>query len=854
VPFWPFRKRSRAATSEAQPADEGAPVPAPEPQRLPDASSAPAPPARPAGAWNELAPLRPVNAGMTLTAPVQRLTDGMATHHAAPVGIGPLGHLRASDAPAGVVHGVLQPTGGSGSSAYASRSPLDVAVRPKPAEDEPVMPAVQRLRWGSGASSPALASSAATTAPAAFVPPAAAADAPAALPLPAPPPVRAVTAVDTPAPPRPDPSPAPVRAHRPGTQRVAAGAPAASAVAPAVGLGSLAPTAVGSAPGAPLPAAPPAPTSVPKAPPSAPLVGAEPLVTRPPDAAPAAGVQRLPSPDAAPVPELDHAVPPGAADADGSDAETTEAPAPQRLPEAGAPSTPIAPLVGARPVTRRRSSIGAPLAEPPSAAGRPSEPLVQRVAESAPAAAPTRVAQHPGPMPTGPITRPLVPVPVARELASAPPVVALGPSSAPTAPLASLKPLGVQRLASDEPPAEPEWTPDGVLVPARPPLRPPAEPYQPISTAVAPGVVSAVTSAPAAPVPVRRHAPGAPSARTVQRTAEGEDVRSSPDLKAIQRSPERVPADVARDLSPVLGDVSDVPVYRGPEVGSAAKQIQAKAFTTEGAVHLPDHHGPTTSGEGRDILAHEVTHAVQQRRLGSSLPSEESAEGQRLEQEAKDVAAAVTPAAAQRVAASDVATSRGPLTHPTAAPASAAVATRPTTPLSAVIAHAQRAAEASGIATVRSSPMGMTATFPPVPRLDEPGGPVHLGVSRLPVVAAPAAPPAVQRLDNVSSAASNVVQHPTVDLASPQQQRSNSAPLSSTYEESSVTDLPAPPSMPPQMSASSSTGSSMGGLSLENPQQIDELAEKLYLPLERRLRRELLRQRERAGMSTDFGR
>ncbi|MFZ9017901.1 MAG: DUF4157 domain-containing protein [Ilumatobacteraceae bacterium] len=111
-----------------------------------------------------------------------------------------------------------------------------------------------------------------------------------------------------------------------------------------------------------------------------------------------------------------------------------------------------------------------------------------------------------------------------------------------------------------------------------------------------------------------------------------------PVRRSVQRSPETVPPDLRSELEPRLGEsLDDVRVHRGPEVGDAARSIRAKAFAVGGEVFLPDEHGPTTAGEGRRILAHELTHVAQQRRFGSSLPAEHTPEGQRLEREALEV-------------------------------------------------------------------------------------------------------------------------------------------------------------------------------------------------------------------------
>ncbi|WP_459719788.1 eCIS core domain-containing protein [Actinophytocola sp. KF-1] len=96
-----------------------------------------------------------------------------------------------------------------------------------------------------------------------------------------------------------------------------------------------------------------------------------------------------------------------------------------------------------------------------------------------------------------------------------------------------------------------------------------------------------------------------------------------------------VPQAVVVPLRRALGvDVSTVPVRRGGLVAQAARRLRARAFTTDGVVHIPDHAGALDSGTTAPLLAHELTHAVQQQLFGAALPSSGSALGRRLESDA----------------------------------------------------------------------------------------------------------------------------------------------------------------------------------------------------------------------------
>jgi hypothetical protein len=77
-----------------------------------------------------------------------------------------------------------------------------------------------------------------------------------------------------------------------------------------------------------------------------------------------------------------------------------------------------------------------------------------------------------------------------------------------------------------------------------------------------------------------------------------------------------------------------VTVHRGPAAAELAGALDARAFTHGGEVFLPSSHGPLESGPARSLLAHELTHVVQQRRLGAGLPHESTPHGQALEAEA----------------------------------------------------------------------------------------------------------------------------------------------------------------------------------------------------------------------------
>ncbi|MFE0589770.1 DUF4157 domain-containing protein [Micromonospora echinospora] len=78
-------------------------------------------------------------------------------------------------------------------------------------------------------------------------------------------------------------------------------------------------------------------------------------------------------------------------------------------------------------------------------------------------------------------------------------------------------------------------------------------------------------------------------------------------------------------------DVSDVPVRRGPAATALVRQAGARAATRGGEVLLPAEAGPLDAPPVRGLLAHELAHVVQQRVLGATPPAESTGAGRDLE-------------------------------------------------------------------------------------------------------------------------------------------------------------------------------------------------------------------------------
>jgi hypothetical protein len=238
-------------------------------------------------------------------------------------------------------------------------------------------------------------------------------------------------------------------------------------------------------------------------------------------------------------------------------------------------------------------------------------------------------------------------------------------------------------------------------------------------------------------------------------------------------------------------DVSDVPVHRGPEVADQARSLGARSFTRDAEVYLPREQGSPDQPDARGLLAHELTHAAQQRTLGTALPAEDSDLGRALEAQA---------VAAERWA-------RGLGSEP-AAFASAAVppASTPTAP---------------------SPPMSSwTAPWHSAPTT---------GVQRLSV-------------DVASVAASDYAPVPLATIEFP------SAPFAAQTTEPQPAQAAAAPDHELGEARDKLVAlSKQRPLNLDDPGDIEELTVRVYQRIERRLRRELLVGRERAGRLGETG-
>jgi hypothetical protein len=96
-------------------------------------------------------------------------------------------------------------------------------------------------------------------------------------------------------------------------------------------------------------------------------------------------------------------------------------------------------------------------------------------------------------------------------------------------------------------------------------------------------------------------------------------------------------------------DLSGVRVHTSPEAGDLSDQLRAKAFATGEDVFFGEGAYDPHSSEGRELIAHELTHVVQQSTgaVGSTGKMTVNPPGDSYEQEADTVAQSITATAAE---------------------------------------------------------------------------------------------------------------------------------------------------------------------------------------------------------------
>jgi hypothetical protein len=312
-------------------------------------------------------------------------------------------------------------------------------------------------------------------------------------------------------------------------------------------------------------------------------------------------------------------------------------------PDPSEPMTPprVAPAIespGSSTASSRRTmpaaSTTSPQGTPPSVAQPliPTPGVIQRRATGTPATAQPPTAQPPTAQP--PTAQP----PTAQPPTAQPPT-AQPPTAQPSTPMTDTKP-DPARSPGPAPTSNPE-----VSSPSDAPSTSQVSRPSDSDRQIAPPVMT--TKTPAIPVaipvvrdelPSRTQATGSPDASNApvtQRRATGTPATTAA-AEALSRVTEesvRVPSDVQDAVAAVTGErPQEVRVRRGPAVNRTAARIAADSYATEGVVHLPGT-APLSTDRSRRLLAHELTHVVQQK--SSSAPRNEvSSAGRDAEQQA----------------------------------------------------------------------------------------------------------------------------------------------------------------------------------------------------------------------------
>lgn len=354
------------------------------------------------------------------------------------------------------------------------------------------------------------------------------------------------------------------------------------------------------------------------------------------------------------------------------------------------------------------------------------------------------------------------------------------------------------------------------------------------AVAPAPGVRYQSALDPLLPAPPRRPASpvrGAPAALdptaavqrplAVQRPPAAQDrVAAQPDRPATgDQLTEKVPAGLAGAFRALHGaDVSDVPVRRGRAVARQAARLDAAAFSRDGVVYLPDAAGSLNQAGAEALLAHELTHVAQQRMLGSALPSEASPEGRALEEQA-------------------LATQQWFLGGTGAVPplallsgAGAAQPARPPVMRHLHLAPAESASESSATSSASSSASPSA----------EPG------VQRQPVDTAAPVVTGSEGLAGVGwiGSPSRPADYPVSDAANMTEEAGVPEVISEAIADTQAGIA--------QLRMHIGELADQRLLDMDNPVELDELATRIYGRLRSKLRLELIVDRERAGLLTDF--
>src|SRR6056297_3724572 len=91
-------------------------------------------------------------------------------------------------------------------------------------------------------------------------------------------------------------------------------------------------------------------------------------------------------------------------------------------------------------------------------------------------------------------------------------------------------------------------------------------------------------------------------------------------ITGLKGNGQKMPTKVTREMSQKIGaDFSDVTIHKGKEAAFLNKEIGARAFTYGKDIYFNSGEYNPASSEGKHLLAHELTHVVQQTGKNNSV-------------------------------------------------------------------------------------------------------------------------------------------------------------------------------------------------------------------------------------------
>ncbi len=125
-----------------------------------------------------------------------------------------------------------------------------------------------------------------------------------------------------------------------------------------------------------------------------------------------------------------------------------------------------------------------------------------------------------------------------------------------------------------------------------------------------------------------------------------------------------VPEQVKQALRSSVGEPpTHVTVHEGDHAADMTGAVNAEAFTRDGQIYLAGD-APLTSTRGQELLAHELTHVMQQGGRNGSMPGEHTREGQDLEGKALAVEQVMASGARETIAPKALARPARDVEHP----------------------------------------------------------------------------------------------------------------------------------------------------------------------------------------------